>query len=145
SYLPGAWSLRQRENFLNWLVEACGILIREKGTYAFAHLSLQEYLAAVFISHHPEVSIIDRVFDLHWWETLRLLPALVDREAADRRIAELLSASFDPSQPASFWLAGAVLADGHGHAFDAWLDHLRERFRAGEWRYSLQTALAWKT
>src|SRR5262249_12997573 len=61
----------------------------------------------------------------------------------DRRIAELLA--FSESQPASFWLAGAVLADGHSLSVEPWLAGLRARFRAGEWRYSLQTALAWKS
>src|SRR5262249_15861190 len=106
SYLPSTWSLREKELFLRWLVEACGVLVRDKETYAFAHLSLQEYLAAVHISQHSNISITDLVFDLHWWETLRVLAALVDRAAADRRIAELLAVAFGQSQPASFWLAG---------------------------------------
>jgi hypothetical protein len=151
--LPRSWNWRDKERFLTWLVDACGILSHDEETYAFAHLSLQDYLAAGHLSKRPQLPITHRVFAHHWWETLRVLAALLDPEAADRRIAELLAVAPGPAHAASFWLAGVLFADRSSvedrqpagdAAFESWLAGLRDRFRIGEWRDSLQAARAWQ-
>jgi hypothetical protein len=147
SFLPQPWGRHDQKRFLNWLVEECGILVYDEGDahgYGFSHLSLQDYLAAAYIAKRPDLPIADRVFDHHWWETFRVLPTLLDQKAAQRRVAELLAVSSDPADPASFWLAGVLLADRNSSAFESWLAGLRERFHFGEWRYSAQAARAWK-
>lgn len=168
SFLPRSWGWRDQQRFLNWLVDACGILShdeirpgaerdrsvdRVEAMYAFAHLSLQDYLAAAYLSKRPQMPITDRVLEYHWWETLRLLAAGLDREAADRRIAELLAVPPGPAQAASFWLSGAILADRGSvedphpavdAAFESWRAGLHGRFRIGEWRESFQAARAWQ-
>jgi hypothetical protein len=130
---------------LNWLADVCGILVcDEDEAYAFSHLSLQEYLTAAYIAKRPHMPIADRVLDQQWWETLRLLIALLDQEPAQHRVAELLAVSSGPDAPASFWLAGVFLADRNSGAFEPWLAGLRERFHFGEWRYAAPAAHAWR-
>lgn len=57
-----------------------GLLIeRERGVYAFAHLTLQEYLAAAHIGHPARVERLTRSVDDPWWrETILLWAAGAD-------------------------------------------------------------------
>ncbi|MES4901855.1 MULTISPECIES: NACHT domain-containing protein [unclassified Streptomyces] len=59
---------------------ASGLLVeRERGLYAFAHLTLQEHLAALHIQHRGLVDVLVAGVDDDWWrETTLLYAARVD-------------------------------------------------------------------
>ena len=63
--------------FLEQIKKLCGLLVeRELGVYEFAHLSFQEYLAAVQIKELQEDNIlVDNLDDLWWAEAIRLYAA----------------------------------------------------------------------
>ncbi|MCZ2824296.1 sugar transferase [Modestobacter sp. VKM Ac-2982] len=68
------------ETFLQHVLETSGLLIeRERGKYAFAHLTLQEYLTASHIKERGlEVELAGRVAEPWWHETVRLYCSLSD-------------------------------------------------------------------
>lgn len=68
------------EQFLESIVNSSGLLVeREAGLYSFAHLTFQEYLAAMHVQDRRlENDLIARVEDTWWHETIRLYAAQVD-------------------------------------------------------------------
>ena len=68
------------EVFLKQVKEVSGLLVeRELGSYEFAHLSFQEYLAAAEIKELQQESLlIEKIQDSWWAETLRLYAAQSD-------------------------------------------------------------------
>ncbi len=68
------------EDFLEQIKEVSGLLVEKQvGLYEFAHLSLQEYLAAAQIKESQQESILTRNFQNPWWaETIRLYAAQGD-------------------------------------------------------------------
>lgn len=93
--------------FLKEIREVSGLLIaKEEGTYEFAHLSFQEYLASVEIrkSNNLQQLLIKALQDsqqLSWWsETIRLYAAQGDssgiiRAAIQASTADALALAFD--------------------------------------------------
>lgn len=67
-------------DFLTDTQNNSGLLIeRENGIYAFAHLTFQEYLAAVHIQRHKlEQELSNQIADSWWHETIRLYAAQAD-------------------------------------------------------------------
>ena len=65
------------ENFIQQIRDVSGLLVeKEVGVYEFAHLSFQEYLAAVQIKEsNQEVLLIGNIHQSWWAETIRLYAA----------------------------------------------------------------------
>ena len=60
--------------FLHELEESSGLLLeREAGIYAFAHLTLQEYLTAAHIKERNSVDTLLKNIDDDWWREVHLL------------------------------------------------------------------------
>lgn len=84
--------------FLKMIEETSGLIIEaEAGTYKFAHLTFQEYLAATYAQRHRlEHELIQRVSEDGWHETILLYVAQEDASAiltaAITRSADSLSA-----------------------------------------------------
>ncbi len=68
------------EGFLKMIENSSGLLVeREAGAYGFAHLTFQEYLAAVHIrDKNLEAKLSQYVQDSWWHETIRLYAAQAD-------------------------------------------------------------------
>ena len=68
------------EAFLKMIENSSGLLIeREAGVYSFAHLTFQEYLAAVHVLDQKlEKELLEWVEDSWWHETIRLFAAQGD-------------------------------------------------------------------
>ncbi|MCA9931693.1 MAG: SUMF1/EgtB/PvdO family nonheme iron enzyme [Anaerolineales bacterium] len=68
------------EDFLKSIVNTSGLLVeREAGLYSFAHLTFQEYLAAVHVQDRRlENELLAQVENTWWHETIRLYAAQVD-------------------------------------------------------------------
>lgn len=68
------------EQFLKSVVNSSGLLVeQEAGLYGFAHLTFQEYLAAMHVQDRRlESGLISRIEDTWWHETIRLYAAQVD-------------------------------------------------------------------
>ncbi|MFF0338348.1 NACHT domain-containing protein [Kribbella sp. NPDC004875] len=67
------------EVFLDELTKSGLFVEREVGMYAFAHQTLQEYLAAAEIRDHPEANVLASMVDKAWWrETILLWAANAD-------------------------------------------------------------------
>ena len=82
--------------------------------------------------------------DLGWWETLRLWAAILHSRSPEWA-DEVLLGLVDEGEPALFWLAGSMLADGVGsEAFAAWLERLPSHFGPGEFQLANTCAEAWK-
>lgn len=147
--LPRTWSQPQRHGFILWLVASAGVMVdRADGTYTFTHLSFQEYLTAHYLAATVE-GTAERIklchewmANLQWWETLRLWAAVVDDVHPPNLLPVLKNLL--AGQPAGFWLAGAMLADGVGTSiFDSFIEGLKARFHTGEWRYAELSGRAW--
>ncbi len=72
--------------FLKMIEESSGLLIeREQGVYSFAHLTFQEYMAAVYIQENNLGDDLTECVAESWWhETIRLYCARVDASAIIR-------------------------------------------------------------
>jgi hypothetical protein len=68
------------EAFLETIVNSSGLIVeREVGIYSFSHLTFQEYLAAAHIhDQHEEKTLLKKVEDSWWHETIRLYAAQAD-------------------------------------------------------------------
>ena len=68
------------QEFIQQIKEISGLLVEKQvGTYEFAHLSLQEYLAAAQIEKLQQEAILTTNFLNPWWaETIRLYAAQAD-------------------------------------------------------------------
>ncbi len=68
------------ESFLKMIENSSGLLVeREAGLYGFAHLTFQEYLAAVHVRDKKlERDLVQQVEDGWWHETIRLYAAQAD-------------------------------------------------------------------
>ncbi|MBL1098232.1 NACHT domain-containing protein [Streptomyces coffeae] len=74
----GASTMSSQE-FLDTIVVSGLLIERERGLYAFAHLTLQEHLAALHIQHRRRVDVLVGQVDEDWWrETTLLYAALED-------------------------------------------------------------------
>jgi formylglycine-generating enzyme required for sulfatase activity len=73
-------SLANAEDFLKHIRDDCGLLVeKELGIYEFAHLSFQEYLAAVQIKESNQESLLIANINNSWWaETIRLYAAQIN-------------------------------------------------------------------
>lgn len=68
------------EQFLREVLDGSGLMIeKEAGLYGFAHLTFQEYLAAVHVrEQRKERRLMELVEDSWWHETIRLYAAMGD-------------------------------------------------------------------
>jgi hypothetical protein len=71
------------EDFIRDIESTSGLFVeRESGVWGFAHLTIQEYLAAVHIrSRGLSSSLVERVHEPWWHETVRLYVAQTDATA----------------------------------------------------------------
>jgi calcineurin-like phosphoesterase family protein len=146
----GHWDPHRRDEFLTWLVSGAGLLLeREDGKLQFAHLGLQEYLAAWHLDATHEgrdarlESMAKYADKVEWWEVLRLWMALIEGKSAENLRSVL--AGLTTHSAASFWLVGAVLADGLGAGeFEPWLVALCGRLDERELVFQTSAASAWK-
>jgi len=99
--------------FLDWAAVVRSSLIeeRETGTYAFTHhRTFQEYLAARYLAGRQERwqdVAIGYVSNRDWWETLRLLAAVLD--PGQRRL--FLEKTLTTAPPEGLLLTGTCLAE----------------------------------
>jgi predicted NACHT family NTPase len=72
-----AGSGAKSEEFIQQVRDVSGLLVeKEVGVYEFAHLSFQEYLAAVQIKESNQENLLSRNINKSWWaETIRLYAA----------------------------------------------------------------------
>lgn len=113
------WSLEPSltcEDFLA-SITATGILIeRERGEYSFAHLTFQEYLAAVHILRGGLVAKLTQVVDQEWWRETCLLyaadpdsdPSSIVKACLDADTLKALPLAFDIADVADARLAAEV-------------------------------------
>jgi Cdc6-like AAA superfamily ATPase len=68
------------QDFLKMIEDSSGLLLeRENGIYSFAHLTFQEFLAAVYIQKQAlESELVAQVSESWWHETIRLYSAQDD-------------------------------------------------------------------
>ncbi len=95
------------EDWFKQIKEWTGLLLeKELGSYEFAHLSFQEYLAALHIKIHNKVEILVQNFsNTYWAETIRLYAAQANatpliQAALDNQNLESLSLAYDCSEEA---------------------------------------------
>ena len=143
------WSIKQRGGFLAWLT-ACGLLEEHSDDgYAFVHLSFQEYLAALALTWSwPDITAAlagckRHAEDPACWETTLLWAAIKAESGAS--IDPVVSGLVD-EPAAGFWLAGALLAEGHGdaEALQAFCDGLDEHFHPFDWPWADLCADSWR-
>ncbi|WP_170229425.1 NACHT domain-containing protein [Polyangium fumosum] len=150
--LPRRFTREERRGFLAWLVSAAGVLVdRADGTFSFAHLSFQEYLAAhhwaaVLEGHRARLELCQTYLrELAFWETLRLWAAIVE-DRNPEHLSALLADLMGGRAADGFWLAGVMFADGLGkEQFEAWCALLPERFHVHEQVRASAAARAWAT
>jgi hypothetical protein len=89
-------------------VTRCGLLVeREHGVYAFAHLTLQEHLAAAHILHHRLTEMLAANVDDDWWRETTLLyaarsdPAPIVEACLASRTTTALALAFDCADAAT--------------------------------------------
>jgi energy-coupling factor transporter ATP-binding protein EcfA2 len=85
-----AGSAANPEEFLEQIKEVSGLLVeKELGVYEFAHLSFQEYLAAVQVKESNQENLLIQNINNSWWaETIRLYAA---QSNASKLISEILA------------------------------------------------------
>ena len=90
------------EVFIQQIKDVCGLVVeKELGIYEFAHLSFQEYLAAVEIKDSNQENIlIDNLNDSWWHETIRLYVAQSDatniiRTALENPTVDSIALAYD--------------------------------------------------
>ncbi|CDR09946.1 NACHT domain-containing protein [Streptomyces iranensis] len=72
-------SILSSQEFLDAIVVSGLLIERERGLYSFAHLTLQEHLAALHIQHRGRADVLAANVDDDWWrETTLLYAARVD-------------------------------------------------------------------
>ncbi|BAZ42205.1 hypothetical protein NIES4101_81730 [Calothrix sp. NIES-4101] len=83
------------EDFIRHIRDDCGLLVeKEVDIYEFAHLSFQEYLAAVEIKDsNREYILIDNINNSWWAETIRLYAAVNDATNLIRAVINMPSPS----------------------------------------------------
>ncbi|MCP4351968.1 MAG: TIR domain-containing protein [Desulfobacterales bacterium] len=83
----------EREKFIKQIENLSGLLVeREQGTYEFAHLSFQEYLAASEIKEENLENELIKLVDDPWWaETIRLYAAQSNATALVRAAVEKMT------------------------------------------------------
>lgn len=89
-------------------VTSNGMLVeRERGLYAFAHLTLQEHLAALHIRHQGLTEVLTAAVDDDWWRETTLLhaarvdPAPVIAACLTTRTPRALALAFDCAEAAT--------------------------------------------
>jgi hypothetical protein len=144
------WTPDQCNRFLRWLVATAGVLVdRADGSVHFAHLSLQEHLVAYHLHCTCEgdervAMVRAHMGNRNWWETLRLWAGLTGDKGHDKLSPVLTMLREDP---AGYWRAGMIFADGAGQwsDFEAWAadlaTRLSEPFGPGD---DDECAQAWK-
>ncbi len=95
------------KSFLEHIRNVSGLLVeKDVGVYEFAHLSFQEYLAAVQVKEtNQEQLLIEKIKDSWWYETIRLY-------AAGSNTTELIRAAMDNPTVKSLTLAYDCLEEG---------------------------------
>lgn len=90
------------DDFVEQIKDVCGLLVeKELGVYEFAHLSFQEYLAAVEIQRTQQENLLEEKIDQSWWhETIRLYAAMGDattivRAALKNPTIEAMALAYD--------------------------------------------------
>ncbi|NEQ70880.1 MAG: hypothetical protein F6K21_36395, partial [Symploca sp. SIO2D2] len=90
-----AGSAADSHKFLKQIKDISGLLVeKELGIYEFAHLSFQEYLAAVEIKETNQEKLLIRKINNSWWtETIRLYAAQTNASNLIRKVLALSSPS----------------------------------------------------
>ena len=139
---------REKEGFIRWLAEAAGILrTYQDDTLEFSHLSLQEYLASVWLignndGHEERLSAwLEYGRNTNWWEALRLWAAELDpkQDSSEERVLDKLLRDFSTSAEDgehAIMLWGLVLADGLGadNNFKEWVISFTYAVESSAWR-----------
>ncbi|KKD05490.1 hypothetical protein TN53_23905 [Streptomyces sp. WM6386] len=99
-------------------ITATGLLIeRERGEYAFAHLTIQEYLAAVHIQRNAYTTRLTQYIEDDWWRETSLLhaadpdsdPSPIIAACLDSGTLNALTLAFDMEQTAARRLPVPIL------------------------------------
>lgn len=95
------------KDFIEQIKDVCGLIIEKGlGVYEFAHLSFQEYLAAVEISNSNQEQILINNLQNSWWhETIRLYVSQSDA-------TNIIQAALEDSTVDSMALAYDCLEEG---------------------------------
>ncbi|MEG4634135.1 NACHT domain-containing protein [Microcoleus sp. AR_TQ3_B6] len=85
------------EEFIQQIRDVSGLLVeKEVGVYEFAHLSFQEYLAAVQIKESNQENLLIRNINKSWWaETIRLYAAQSNASNLIRKVLAMPSPSVE--------------------------------------------------
>jgi predicted NACHT family NTPase len=85
------------EEFIEYIRDVNGFLVeKELKYYQFAHLSFQEYLAAVQVSELNQENLLISEINKSWWaETIRLYAAQSDATTLIRAVLDMQSPSVD--------------------------------------------------
>lgn len=144
------WRRKERAGFLAWLA-ATGVMVdRGDGSWSFACLEFQEYLAArhlesVCDGYNDRLRLCwDWMKSPSWWETLRLWAG----RASDRNpyhVARVMERLVVGKQSAGYWLAGAFLAEGLGseRLFQVWAVEVLEKLLENRTTCAQLSAWAW--
>ncbi|NEQ52855.1 MAG: NACHT domain-containing protein, partial [Leptolyngbya sp. SIO3F4] len=83
------------QDFLEEVVQISELLVQQEDDYEFAHLSFQEYLAAVHVASNKKEQLLHKHFDDDWWKPTILLygglvnPTTLIREAVKQGATDL--------------------------------------------------------
>jgi len=85
------------EEFIQQVRDVSGLLVeKEVSVYEFAHLSFQEYLAAVQIKESNQENLLSRNINKSWWaETIRLYAAQSNASNLIRKVLGMPSPSIE--------------------------------------------------